>query len=209
MRFPRLAGIAGIGFFVILIAANLLLTTAGFPTPSEAASVDEITAVLAVEVVTQSGPLSVVSVHLKSKLLSFPGQGGKTRFNPRDEAERARYAAYALHRRAAEAVTVRALVDDLLAGARRTRRLVLAGDLNDEASAATTQILHGPLRPGVTGEGRTERVNVSEPVVMPRYGNSPGRVVMVGMTRSGPLRIGRRRPSTDLRSHVDTAAPGV
>ena len=31
-----------------------------------------------------------------------------------------------------------------------------------------------PCRPGVTGEGKTERVNVSEPVVMPRYGNSPG-----------------------------------
>jgi len=35
-------------------------------------------------------------------------------------------------------------VDDLLAGAGRTRRLVLAGDLNDEASAATAQILRGP-----------------------------------------------------------------
>ena len=57
-----------------------------------------------------------------------------------------------------------------------------------------------PVRPGVTGEGKTERVNVSEPVVMPRYGNFPGRVVLVGMTRSGPLRIGRRRPRTDLRS---------
>jgi len=57
-----------------------------------------------------------------------------------------------------------------------------------------------PFRPGATGEGKTERVNVSEPVVMPRYGNSPGRVVMVGMMRSGPLRIGGRRPSTHLRS---------
>jgi hypothetical protein len=57
-----------------------------------------------------------------------------------------------------------------------------------------------PFRPGVTGEGKTERVSVSEPVVMPRYGNSPGRVVMVGMMRSGPLRIGERRPRTDLRS---------
>jgi len=44
MRFPRLAGI---GFVVILIAANLILTTAGFPTPSEAVSVDEITTVFA------------------------------------------------------------------------------------------------------------------------------------------------------------------
>lgn len=46
MSFPRLAGLAGIGFVVILIVANLLLTAAGFPTPSEAASLDEITTVL-------------------------------------------------------------------------------------------------------------------------------------------------------------------
>jgi hypothetical protein len=57
-----------------------------------------------------------------------------------------------------------------------------------------------PLRPGVTGEGKTGRVSVSEPVVMPRDGNFPGRVVMVGMIRSGPLRIGRWRPRTVLRS---------
>jgi hypothetical protein len=57
-----------------------------------------------------------------------------------------------------------------------------------------------PLRPGATGEGKTERVNVSEPLMMPRYGNSLRRVVMAGMTRSGPLRIGRRRPRTVLRS---------
>lgn len=52
--------------------------------------------------------LVVVAVHLKSRLLSFPpGPGGKTRFNPRDEGERARVAHYALSRRSAEAVTVR------------------------------------------------------------------------------------------------------
>lgn len=45
MRFPRLAGVAGIGFVAILIVANTLLTSAGFPTPSEPASVDEIAAV--------------------------------------------------------------------------------------------------------------------------------------------------------------------
>ncbi|WP_250006817.1 hypothetical protein [Actinoplanes sp. M2I2] len=45
MSFPRLAGIAGMGFVVVLIVANLLLTMAGFPTPSEAASLDEISTV--------------------------------------------------------------------------------------------------------------------------------------------------------------------
>lgn len=56
----------------------------------------------------------VVSVHLKSKLLTFPGG----RFAPDDEDERARYAVYALHRRATEAAGVRAHVTDLLASVR-------------------------------------------------------------------------------------------
>ncbi|RKN39635.1 hypothetical protein [Micromonospora endolithica] len=48
MRFTRVAGIAGVGFVVILIAANLILTAAGYPTPSEAVTIDEITTVFAV-----------------------------------------------------------------------------------------------------------------------------------------------------------------
>jgi endonuclease/exonuclease/phosphatase family metal-dependent hydrolase len=100
---------------------------------------------LAVQVELAGEPVTVVTCHLKSKLISYPpGPGGATRFNPRNEGERARYAAYALLRRAAEAVTVRALADDLLAGEGRTRSLVVLGDLNDEPPAATTQILHGP-----------------------------------------------------------------
>ncbi|RKR86656.1 hypothetical protein BDK92_0904 [Micromonospora pisi] len=60
MSFTRLAGIAGMGFVVILIVANLLLTMAGFPTPSEAASLDEITTVFAAE----SGALRLASALL-------------------------------------------------------------------------------------------------------------------------------------------------
>ncbi len=60
MSFPRVAGIAGMGFVVILIVANLLLTAAGFPTPSEAASLDEITTVFAAE----SGSLRLASALL-------------------------------------------------------------------------------------------------------------------------------------------------
>ncbi|HET6918439.1 MAG TPA: hypothetical protein VFI46_03130, partial [Jiangellaceae bacterium] len=56
--------------------------------------------------------IDVISVHLKSKLLTFPGG----RFNPRDEDERARYAVYALHRRAAEAAGIRSYVTGLLNG---------------------------------------------------------------------------------------------
>ena len=81
--------------------------------------------------------IDLVTCHLKSKLLSFPGG----RFNPRDEGERARYGAYALYLRAAEAVTLRARADALLA---TSRAVVVLGDLNDELQAATTQILLGP-----------------------------------------------------------------
>jgi hypothetical protein len=82
-----------------------------------------------------------VTCHLKSKLLSFPGG----RFQPHDdEGERARFAAYALDRRAAEAVTVRAYADRLLDGHGDLRAVLVLGDLNDEPLAATTQILLGP-----------------------------------------------------------------
>jgi endonuclease/exonuclease/phosphatase family metal-dependent hydrolase len=83
----------------------------------------------------RAGGIELVTCHLKSKLLSFPGG----RFNPRDEGERARYAAYALYRRAGEAVAVRALADTLLPGS-----VVVLGDLNDDVQAATTQLLLGP-----------------------------------------------------------------
>lgn len=84
--------------------------------------------------------LHAVVCHLKSKLLSFPGR----RFAPRDEGERARYAAYALFRRGAEAVTVRAAADRLLDGDGGRRMVAVMGDFNDEPAAATTQILLGP-----------------------------------------------------------------
>ncbi|KPI08577.1 Endonuclease/exonuclease/phosphatase [Actinobacteria bacterium OK074] len=95
---------------------------------------------LAVEVTTAGGTLTAAVAHLKSKLLSYPGG----RFQPRDEGERARFGAYALYRRAAEATALRALADDLLAGAGKTRDVVVLGDMNDEVQAATTQILLGP-----------------------------------------------------------------
>ncbi|GAA2774967.1 endonuclease/exonuclease/phosphatase family protein [Saccharopolyspora taberi] len=81
--------------------------------------------------------LTLLSCHLKSKLLTYPGG----RFQPRDEAERARYAVYALNRRAAESATVRDAATELLDG---KRPLVVLGDLNDDEHAATTTLLHGP-----------------------------------------------------------------
>ncbi|HKF16365.1 MAG TPA: endonuclease/exonuclease/phosphatase family protein [Candidatus Dormibacteraeota bacterium] len=104
---------------------------------------------LAVQIEPVAGKrLTVVCCHLKSKLLSFPGRGGRIRFTPHDEGERARFAGYALYRRTAEAVSVRGLADQLPgAGGMdgRQNAVVVLGDLNDEPDAATTQILYGPL----------------------------------------------------------------
>ncbi len=84
--------------------------------------------------------VQLLAAHLKSKLLTFPGG----RFQPRDEDERARFGAYALYRRAAEATTLRVWATATLAGLGEDRPLVLTGDLNDTVQAATTQILLGP-----------------------------------------------------------------
>ncbi|MFF4701665.1 endonuclease/exonuclease/phosphatase family protein [Streptomyces sp. NPDC001288] len=110
---------------------------------------------LAVTVPTPAGPLTAAVAHLKSKLLGYPGG----RFAPRDEGERARYGAYALFRRAAEATALRALADELLDGRGETRDVVVLGDLNDEVQAATTQILLGPpgSEIGTAGYDRADR----------------------------------------------------
>lgn len=99
--------------------------------------------------------VDVVSVHLKSKLITYPGG----RFTPRDEAERARYGAYGLYRRAAEAVAVRGFADVLIDREGDERHVVVAGDFNDEVQAATTQIIHGPpgSEIGTPGENRPDQ----------------------------------------------------
>lgn len=94
---------------------------------------------LRAQVRTGGRTIDVISTHLKSKLLTFPGGW----FTPRDEDQRTRYAVYALQRRAAEAATVRSYVTALLT-ANPGSAVVVAGDLNDEPQAATTQMLHGP-----------------------------------------------------------------
>ncbi|MGW3141610.1 endonuclease/exonuclease/phosphatase family protein [Streptomyces sp. NPDC001139] len=125
---------------------------------------------LAVEVTADGGPLRVAVAHLKSKLLEYPGN----RFFPHDEGERARYGAYALYRRAAEAATLRALADDLLDGDGRARDVAVLGDMNDEVQAATTQMLLGPpgSEIGTTGydrpdQGDAERLWDVAPLIPP------------------------------------------
>jgi endonuclease/exonuclease/phosphatase family metal-dependent hydrolase len=96
---------------------------------------------IAITVASDSGdPVRLVTTHLKSKLLTFPGN----RFQPHDEDERARFAAYALYRRAAEAATLRVWVTAALGGMGENRPLILTGDLNDTVQAGTTQLLLGP-----------------------------------------------------------------
>ncbi|ODU05272.1 MAG: endonuclease [Pseudonocardia sp. SCN 72-86] len=122
---------------------------ATFPAPLRPIQVDDTTAgedamgrpALVAGVVTRMGTrIELVTCHLKSKLLTFPGGA----FSTRDEGLRARYGAYALYRRAAEAVTVRDAATGLLAGEGTERAVIVLGDLNDEPNAATTQILSGP-----------------------------------------------------------------
>jgi endonuclease/exonuclease/phosphatase family metal-dependent hydrolase len=80
----------------------------------------------------------LINVHLKSKLLTFPGGF----FSTRDEVLRAKVAGQALMRRTAEAATVR-IAASALAEVPATAVAVL-GDFNDEPAAATTQIFQGP-----------------------------------------------------------------
>ncbi|MET9041296.1 endonuclease/exonuclease/phosphatase family protein [Streptomyces sp. NPDC004362] len=127
---------------------RVLADTNGFPgrlLPVQADDEGTTTAhagrgLLAVEVAVGGVTLKAAVAHLKSKLLSYPGG----RFQPRDEGERARCAAYALYRRAAEATALRALADELLAGGGDRDDVAVLGDMNDEVQAATTQILLGP-----------------------------------------------------------------
>jgi len=97
---------------------------------------------LHVRVRIQDIDIDLVAAHFKSKLLTFPNG----RFNPLDAGERARFGAYALYRRAAEAVTVRATATNLLNNDDNDNQasMMVLGDFNDEVEAATTQILNGP-----------------------------------------------------------------
>jgi endonuclease/exonuclease/phosphatase family metal-dependent hydrolase len=97
-------------------------------------------AALGVTVRASNRDVHIVTAHLKSKLLTFPGG----RFAPLDEDERSRFASYALYRRASEATTLRIYVDGLLGGQGRDLPVILTGDMNDEVDAATTLILNGP-----------------------------------------------------------------
>ena len=90
-------------------------------------------------VVSNGTTVHIITCHLKSKLLTFPGG----RFSTNDEDLRARVAAVALMRRTAEAAQLRLAVNRLLSGGPDEGVIVL-GDLNDGPKAATSQLLLGP-----------------------------------------------------------------
>lgn len=137
-----------------------------FPSPLNAVQIDDRggtsagtrRGVLRVRVTGAGRAIDLLTCHLKSKLLTFPGE----RFTPRDEGERARFGAYSLYQRAGEAVTVRAFADRVLDGLGRDRALVVLGDLNDEPQAGTTQILLGPPGSEIGTEG-FDRPDQGEP----------------------------------------------
>ncbi len=110
--------------------------------------------VLQVRVTLPDGrALRVLSAHLKSKLLTYPG--GR-RF-PKSEDERARGAGFALMRRAAEAAAIRVHLNAEM----RTGPpvpTVLAGDFNDGPDAVTSVMLTGPA------DGDPNRPDLGDPV---------------------------------------------
>ena len=87
--------------------------------------------------------INLITVHLKSKLLTFPRPNGGSSFVPRNENERAQVAGIALMRRSAEAVTVRTQANDLLMANQDTPLIVL-GDFNDVPEAQTSLVIAGP-----------------------------------------------------------------
>ncbi len=85
----------------------------------------------------------LVNAHLKSKLLTFKTDTGRTSFSPKDEDQRAQVAGVALHRRAAEAITLRMRINQLIEN-KAGQPLLLMGDFNDVPDAQTSLLLTGP-----------------------------------------------------------------
>jgi predicted extracellular nuclease len=92
---------------------------------------------LKITVAYEGTEVDLINVHLKSKLLTFPGG----LFSTQDEELRANVAHFALQRRAAEATTIRRHATDLMVAG---RNVAVLGDMNDGTEAATTAVLYGP-----------------------------------------------------------------
>ena len=108
-------------------------------------------AALQITVAHNGGQVDVITAHLKSKLLTFGND-----FSTTNETLRAHTAFFALERRSAEAVGIRARATATLAGG---RSVIVLGDLNDGTESATTQVLYGP--PGSQPRGPEDATLVS------------------------------------------------
>ena len=112
--------------------------------------------VLSIEVEPLAGVrIWLITVHLKSKLITYPGG----RFAPKSEDERAIGAGLGLLRRTAEAVAIRAYLNDLMKPESTARTIVL-GDFNDEPRAATTQLFLGPEDADATSADKFDDVRL-------------------------------------------------
>lgn len=134
----------------------------------------------------------IVTVHLKSKLISYPGTGG-ARFSPRDEDERATGAALALYRRSVEAATVRGYLNAAMAAQDGTQ-VILLGDLNDEPRAQTSQLLLGPEDADATADDKLDWArlhNVTEAVAC-RGGAENDKLFLPAGERYSRKYLGRR-----------------
>ncbi|MEV4691253.1 endonuclease/exonuclease/phosphatase family protein [Micromonospora chalcea] len=104
--------------------------------------------------------LRLLTAHLKSKLLTYPGG----RRYPLNEDERARGAGYALLRRTAEAVALRVHLNEALAAAAVNGQpgiaTILCGDLNDGLDAITTVLLEGPADGNVNRPDKGDAVRL-------------------------------------------------
>jgi predicted extracellular nuclease len=165
--------------------------------------------------VTKDGlTVDLITAHLKSKLLTFPGG----RFAPRDEEERAQVAGIALERRTAEAVTLRIQVNELLEDDDRTP-LLLLGDLNDVPEVQTSLVLNGP--PGseiftrgfnMPDEGDAARLFNLAPVIpqerrFSRIHRGRGELLdqILASVEFFPVGDDDRRRLPDVDSHIDVA----
>lgn len=115
---------------------------------------------LQIEVEPAAGLLiRVLTLHVKSKLISYPATGKGSRFAPKDENERATGAGLGLLRRTAECMAVRAHLNACMTEKDKAHTVVL-GDLNDEPQAATSQILLGPEDADVTSDDKLDSVRL-------------------------------------------------
>lgn len=98
--------------------------------------------------------VNLVTVHLKSKLVTY----ANGRRSPLNEDERARETGMALLKRTAEAAAVRVYLNSLMTD--NNEPMALMGDLNDGPDAVTTQLLLGPEDRSLTRRDRFDDIRL-------------------------------------------------